>query len=1356
MKRAKLLSLFLAGSLLFQTAGIDAMATALSEPAPISESVEGIEDDFSEQLAEEENGSTESTEENDSGQFSDDEEENETPDGEEATPEQPSESETPDGEEIIPEQPSDGETEGEDVDVEDETPDLPVEGEEEDPGLSSEEENEDKVPVEEEVGSEDSVSENTVCENTVSENTVSENTLPEYEANLFSIFPGLGDDYKFSSKQLADKRVLASHVKDVVRIQSVETATIADYQDTEGEYEPDEVVYLAETKDEAEQVAAAFGGTLDSYSYEVAVISLPKQATVALAVAAAAEPDIKLPAVWPNYYNYLYADTNATVNPMKPNDPGFEEQWHHDYIGTRYAWAAGYKGEGVKVAVIDTGLDQNHEDLRENALSGKNFADGADGTEQTTDNHSHGTHVAGIIAADENDKGGIGIAPEANVRGYTVFNRNSRCETSWIMSAINAAVLDGNDIINMSLGSPNYHGGYEEVITKAYEKGVAIFASAGNDDSDGNNFPAAYASTISVGAIDENSARASFSNYGKTVTLSFPGVGIYSTVPSNGYDYMSGTSQASPAAAGTAAVILSARKDIFSKSGKSRVDALLSAMKSSTTKCVNSGMGAGTTYLPGVLKLATDMSAPETPVIEVSSEANYRINGNNYIEKGIEVTLSTKTAVGVDIYYAIDGKTPTYKNGEVINAENKEPYKIGDKIELTGAKSKTIKAIAVNPFSGKVSKVASKTVKLTPIPDKVTVDPVNNVKRVAAGKSLKFTATVSPAYAISNKVAWAVDKKAEEAGITVINGTVKTKPTTVPGEYTVTATAMGSDLKNFNGESGSFKFNVIATSTITKIAFVDPTTGTAPKPVSLSIKKDDTLEMAKYLVVTKTDPKTKEKTELKGELALGEVVWFSGNTKVATVSNQGVITAKGPGKATIKAISDDGGNKSATYNVTVLQPVTKITISGPDKVAAGKGVALVAQVKPANASNKKVAWSIDGDGKVRINAANGKITTTKDAAGTYTVTATAVDELGAAPATYAITIVDEEISKIDLNERKLTLFPPNTSATQNTRVALKATVTGKKNGAVQTLTNPLITWYSSAPSVASVDSDGNVIAKAPGKATITCAATDGSNKKATCAVTVSVPMSKLVIGPTDGNAGFVAVGKKIKMVAKYYSNYGTPANKKIKWDIIEYGNPILRDKVRIDKNGMVSVDKALSLPSTGAYVSVQATAEDNSGVTSNAHEIYIYPCFIAARLEKIATVDEENLVNGYHFIVEATAVKDGSGKPDWSKAVMLPSFYCTATVSGPKNVGLYKDSLLVGESPNGYDIALYDPQPLKATTKQLDDLPPNGNVQLFTNECDKITLTVKLKDGSNLKAKVTRYAVQYRNKAKYYVIGYYE
>ncbi len=1311
MKKAKLLSLFLAGSLLFHTAGMDVLATTASEPAFIAESVDETGDENTEEISNEESPEQSSDETGENSEES-------SVDGETEEPSGDGETEEPSGDGETEEPSEDGETKEPSEDEETEEPSEDGENPEEPsedvqiPEEPSEEEELPEEPVEEDGEVEEPSEDAEDSDDTISENTISENDLPDEEEDAFDIFPGLGDSYTMSSRQMAGKRELAGHVGDIVK---KNTRKAEDYPDAEGLYELGEVVYLAESEEEAEQIAEAFGGTVDSYSYDVAVISLPEEATVAMAVAAAAEPDLKLPAVWPNYYNYLHEDlseTNAIGNTQATEDE-IASQWQHDYIGTRYAWAAGFTGEGVKVAVIDTGLQKEHEDLSANAESGRNFVGGANGTKLDTDNQTHGTHVAGIIAADDNGKGGVGIAPDAGVRGYCVFPANDGADSADVMSAIRAAVADGNDIINMSLGSPMYDGQYAEVVQEAYKAGVAVFVSSGNEDTNGNSFPASYPGAISVGAVDQNSARASFSNYGSAVKLSFPGVQIYSTLPANNnsYGYMSGTSQASPAAAGTAAVILSARDDIKGKDGKGKVDALLSAMKSSTTKCTNSGMGAGTTWLPGALKIATDMTAPDAPVIEFDSKLTPTDTaGKTYKAKEIEVTLSAKTAVGVEIYYTTNGKAPSYKNGQIVVGEKyTAPFMIG------GAKNKTVKAIAVNPITGKVSKAVSKACILTPVPEKVVLTAANGVSKIAAGKSLKLTAAVEPSYAISSKVAWTVvdanGKDATAKNITVTNGTVKTFNTktkvTEAGTYKVQATAVGEDGKTFNGKVGEYEITVLATSDIKKVAFIDKATNRAPK--AQSINNGDQISLLEYLVVTKTDNSTLDQSNG----AADAVVWSSSNTKVATVKN-GQVTAVAPGKTVIKATSNDGGNKSASCNVTVKQPVTSITLSGPTKVAAGRSISLTAtfdSTKPVP-TDKKLDWKVEGNEKVTVNA-SGKVTAKKDAAGSCTVTATAKDGSGVVSNSYRITIVSGEIASITLSEKSLTLFVPAKNSTAPTSGELTATVTGKG-----TADTGLIEWKSSAPSIADVTRDSTsgkvtITAKSSGKATITCAAVDGSNKKATCTVNVTVPMSKLFIGPADsygdyfsnlgdgksGYGGYIAAGKSIKMSAKYTSNYGMPTNKKVTWTSDK------QEIVSVDKNGKVTAKKDAPV---GTKVIITATAADGSGVTSNQYT------FVVTRLYNKLTIE-----NG----LTAVAWIDGDG-------YTVP--YYTITVSGGKNPGLRKE---YNETDGCY---YFIPIPGRVTTTK-----PSNTLDLYTNDAEKMTVTVKLRDGSGLSGKITLYVVRF-------------
>lgn len=1075
---------------------------------------------------------------------------------------------------------------------------------------------------------------------------------------------------------------------DIVDMNSVRENRFPDAEDL---YELGEVVYLADTEAEARQSAKAFGGELDSYSYGVAVISLPEKATVAMAVTAAADAESKLPAVWPNYYNYADGSIDISIDSFSTNDPGYSNQWQHDYIGTRYAWTAGYKGQDVKVAVIDSGVQTAHEDL--SGVTGKLFVstEGTAGSAYDADNGSHGTHVAGIIAATAgNGKGGAGIAPEASLRSYCVMSKSSggrSGNSADIMRAINAAVSDGNDIINMSLGSPMYSAQYAAIIQDAYNKGVAVFASAGNDDSDGYNFPAAYPGSISVAAVDQNGARASFSNFGSTVNLAFPGVRIYSTVPSS-YGYMSGTSQASPTAAGTAAVILSADDSIRKKTGKARVDALVSKMKSSTTKSSGSGMGSGTTWLPGVLKIATDATAPDAPVITVVETPSPKDkSGKTYIAEAVTVTLAAKTAASsVEIWYSTDGKTPSYKNGAVTNAvKYTAPFSLG------GAKNKTVKAIAINTHTGMVSKAASKTCVLTPVPTAVVLTPAGNVSRIAAGKSLKLTAAVAPSYAVSNKVAWSVDSAAKAVGITVSNGTLKTKATTPAGKYTVTATAVGNDGASCNGVTGTYELTVIAKADIKKVAFLDGKGKTYNK-TNLNI--GSTLDLKPYLKVTKLDNSAG---------AVTDIVWSSSNPGIAFVSAEGIVTAAAPGKAVIKATSNDGGNKSASCTVTVNQPIGSITLRGSSKVAAGKSITLKADVAPNNATNKKLTWTVTGNSNVTVSA-NGKVTAKKGASGSCTVTATAKDG-SAVSAAYTVTILSGMITKITLSDKSVNLFSSQADAQTPVSKTLTAAVAGNGN-----FDSRLIQWTSSAPGIASVE-NGVVTAHTAGKATITCAAADGSNQKATCTVNVQVPMSRLMIGTAGRSSygsNYIAQGKSIRLSAHYYSYCGKPTSTKITW---HSSNEKI---VKVDKNGKVTVDKTAAVDS---YAYITAAAADGSNVVSNSYKVTVSPLF------KKMTLEYDSRVLGWVPVLE-----DASGQE-------YTVSYFTVSVSGGKNPGCYK-----GTYNNQFNYL--QPIPGARTTNKSSD-----SSTLYARDLLKMKLKVTLQDGSGLNATTTVNAARFSNGA---------
>jgi len=213
------------------------------------------------------------------------------------------------------------------------------------------------------------------------------------------------------------------------------------------------------------------------------------------------------------------------------------------------------QGDGVKIAILDSGCDLDHPDLADNLLPGINFVDPNSPPE---DNNLHGTHVTGTICAINNDLGVVGVAPKAKVIPVKVLDANGSGDMETVANAIKWAVDQKVDIISMSLGSPRSIPVVEEACQYANSKGIPIFCAAGNAGNTKQVFyPAAYDTTIAIGSVDENFDRSVFSNTGDRLDFMAPGNKILSTVPDNWYGELSGTSMACPFAVGVAALLLS-------------------------------------------------------------------------------------------------------------------------------------------------------------------------------------------------------------------------------------------------------------------------------------------------------------------------------------------------------------------------------------------------------------------------------------------------------------------------------------------------------------------------------------------------------------------------------------------------------------------------------------------------------------------------------------------------------------------------------------------------------------------------------------------------------------------------------
>ncbi len=271
---------------------------------------------------------------------------------------------------------------------------------------------------------------------------------------------------------------------------------------------------------------------------------------------------------------------NPRVRAIEPDgrvfalDAELDNSWGVKRIGAGVVHQGGIRGTGVKVAVIDTGVDYNHPDLALNYEDGFDFVNNDN---DPFDDNRHGTHVAGTIAARDNDSGVVGVAPEARIYALKVLGADGSGSFSAVIAALQWAVDNGIQITNNSYGSSQDPGStVQAAFDNAAAAGILHIAAAGNTgtcEGTGDNvgYPARYASVMAVAATGPDDESPCFSSTGADVEIAAPGVSINSTVPGGGYQLLSGTSMAAPHVAGTAALILD--NGVTDANGDGRVNA---------------------------------------------------------------------------------------------------------------------------------------------------------------------------------------------------------------------------------------------------------------------------------------------------------------------------------------------------------------------------------------------------------------------------------------------------------------------------------------------------------------------------------------------------------------------------------------------------------------------------------------------------------------------------------------------------------------------------------------------------------------------------------------------------------------
>ena len=271
--------------------------------------------------------------------------------------------------------------------------------------------------------------------------------------------------------------------------------------------------------------------------------------------------------------NVLFAEPNGIWQAVGiPDDPRFGEQWGLNNTGQNsgtadadidapQAWDINSGSSSVLIAILDTGIDQSHEDLKDKLAGNLNFS----GSKTVDDRYGHGTHVAGIAAAVTNNSLGVaGTCPACRLLNVKVLDDNGFGSWSAIANGIVAAADRGAKVINLSLGGYSASDTVKDAVNYAWGQGAVLVAAAGNDSTDRKLYPAAYDNVIAVAATDNKDQKASFSNYGNWVDIGAPGASILSTAPDHRnriwiwgvkYAYGSGTSMATPFVSGVAGLV---------------------------------------------------------------------------------------------------------------------------------------------------------------------------------------------------------------------------------------------------------------------------------------------------------------------------------------------------------------------------------------------------------------------------------------------------------------------------------------------------------------------------------------------------------------------------------------------------------------------------------------------------------------------------------------------------------------------------------------------------------------------------------------------------------------------------------